>query len=148
MKRFHVHLRTENLARARAFYSALQGQERGVIEHDYLKWMVDDPRINVAVSTHGDGSRGVDHVGIEAQSDAELEEIAKRLAKAQISTLEERDANCCYANSNKHWVNDPDGVVWETFHTHGARRTYGEDATPRVEAPLPRATKASCCGSD
>lgn len=148
MKRLHLHLRTEDLTAARRFYTALLGQEPTVIEHDYLKWLVDDPHVNLAVSTHGGGASGVNHLGIQAQSDEELEEIAQRLAHAQISTLEERDANCCYAESNKHWARDPNGVVWETFHTHGARRTYGADTVPQVEQQLRSAAQSPCCAGD
>ncbi len=144
MKRFHLHLRTRDLAGARRFYSAMLGAEPTVVEADYLKWMLDDPRINLAISTREEGGSGVNHLGIQADSAAELEEIAERLRAARISTLEETGANCCYAQSDKHWASDPDGVIWETFHTHGARRTYGEDTAPDVER-IRQAAKGGCC---
>jgi len=147
MKRFHVHMRVDDLAEATRFYAALFGAAPTVEKPDYVKWMLDDPRINLAI-TSGDGARGVDHVGLQADSEAELEELNARLQAARVATLDEPGAQCCYARSDKHWAVEPSGgVVWEMFHTMGAAETYGDDhglaARPAAAAG---GAAPGCCG--
>lgn len=134
MKRLHVHIRVEDIESARRFYSTLFGAEPTVLKADYVKWSLDDPRVNFAVSNLCGGALGVDHLGIQADSDEELEELHGRLADARVETLDEVEANCCYARSNKHWARDPQGVVWEMFHTMGDSVVYGDDHAPMAQA--------------
>ncbi|MEO0974168.1 MAG: ArsI/CadI family heavy metal resistance metalloenzyme [Pseudomonadota bacterium] len=141
MKRFHVHLRTQDLAAAERFYSALLGTPPTVVQSDYLKWVVDDPRLNLAVSTGEVVGTAVDHLGLQAESPQELDELASRLARAQISAVAQEGADCCYAKADKHWTRDPEGVVWETFHTLASRPTYGDQGVPSAVSSAP------CCDS-
>ncbi|MEO0549202.1 MAG: VOC family protein [Pseudomonadota bacterium] len=127
MKRLHIHISAQDLPATKRFYSALFGMEPTVDKPDYMKWMLDDPRINLAVSQRDGAVRGVDHVGIQVDSDAELEGLNEALMAAEQSTLAEPGANCCYAHSNKHWAKDPQGVVWEMFHSMETIPTYGHD---------------------
>jgi len=152
MKRLHVHVAVENLQRSIGFYSTLFGTEPNTVKTDYAKWMLDDPRVNFAISTRG-REPGLDHLGIQAETDDELRTLAARLKEAGHSTFDEEAANCCYAQSNKSWVNDPSGLRWESFFTFGEATTYGED--PQVPAAnsaccAPSAAAAekttSCCG--
>ena len=154
MKRLHVHIAVDDLDRSVGFYSTLFGAEPTVRKSDYAKWMLEDPKVNLAISQR-DRSAGVDHLGIQVERDNDLREIAGRLKAAGESTLDQQATTCCYAQSNKAWVNDPSGVRWETFFTFGNATTYGEDE-PRVEdakaaaccapsAPAPKA--ASGCGT-
>ncbi len=142
MKRIHIHISAADLAATKRFYSALFGQAPDVDEPDYMKWMVDEPRINLAVSQRDGASRGIDHVGIQVDSDDELAALNTALQAAEQSTLAEPDAQCCYANSNKHWARDPQGVVWEMFHTMDAAPTYGHD----LRDEIPHAPKAKAVG--
>lgn len=139
MKRLHVHISVEDLAAARRFYTALLGAEPTVVKPDYAKWLLDDPRVNLAISERACGQPGISHLGVQAESAQEFDELHGRLSKAEYGTLEEKAANCCYARSDKHWALDPVGVPWEIFHTLGAAETYGED---RVSAPEVRAALA------
>lgn len=144
MKRIHIHISAEDLAATKRFYSALFGQAPSVDEPDYMKWMLDDPRINLAVSQRDGATRGVDHVGIQVDSDEELDGVNAALVAAEQSTLAEPNAQCCYASSNKHWARDPQGVIWEMFHTMDAAPTYGQDL--RDEIPhTPKAKAAGGC---
>lgn len=150
MQRLHVHVAVSDLEKSIAFYSTLFGAEPSVLKPDYAKWMLDDPRVNFAVSRRG-AAAGVDHLGIQVESDDDLEAVARRLSAAGERVAEQRQAACCYARSNKAWARDPDGVSWETFHTTGAVTTYGEDtaAKPPVEPAGccdAGAGKAACCG--
>ncbi len=144
MKRLHVHVGVSDLDRSIRFYSALFAAEPTVRKSDYAKWMLDDPRVNFAISHRGDGF-GVRHLGIQAETADELQEVYGRLKLADGPTLEEGATTCCYAKSEKTWINDPQGVAWETFHTTGESTTYGggvESAAPESHA----ATKpAPCC---
>jgi lactoylglutathione lyase len=138
MKRFHVHVHVENLEDSVRFYSALFGAQPAVSEPDYAKWMLEDPRLNFAISTGG--MRGVSHLGLQTDGVEELEAIAGRARAAGIAGEPEPDAECCYAKSSKHWFTDPQGVVWETFETHGRSESIG---SCRVE---PRnAARSGCC---
>ena len=145
MKRIHIHISAEDLAATKRFYSALFGQAPTVDKPDYMKWMLEDPRINLAVSQRDGATRGVDHVGIQVDSDDALDAVSAALVAAEQSTLAEPDAQCCYARSNKHWARDPQGVVWEMFHTMDAAPTYGHDL--RDEIPHTPKAKAvgGCC---
>ncbi len=141
MKRLHVHVAVEDLDKSKAFYATLFGAAPSVVKPDYAKWMLEDPRVNFAISARGRNA-GIDHLGIQVESGEELAELAGRLKAAGETTFDETAANCCYAIGDKSWVNDPAGVRWETFHTFGEAVTYGEDAA----APPPPAG-ASCCGA-
>lgn len=137
MKRFHVHLNVTDLDASIRFYANLFGAQPAVRKPDYAKWMLDDPRVNFAISQRG-RTPGVDHLGLQADDPAQLEEIGARLAAADAVALAERGATCCYAQSDKYWAEDPQGVRWETFHTHGEATTYSAPAHPQ---PV-----ATCCG--
>jgi lactoylglutathione lyase len=158
MKRFHVHVAVEDLAASIRFYSTLFGAGPAVVKDDYAKWMLDDPRVNFAISSRG-GKVGVNHLGLQTDSDAELELLNGRLQQAELATQAEREIACCYARSNKYWVTDPAGIAWETFHTLGSVPTFDEQPTAAPAAaaccapPPPVATveiraakAASCCG--
>lgn len=125
MKRFHVHVSVNNLAQSVRFYSTLFSAEPTVLKSDYAKWMLDDPRLNFAIST-GSGAAGISHLGIQAEDAVELSEIYDRLSRAERPVVEETGAACCYARSDKQWVADPQGVPWETFFTHGEATVYGQ----------------------
>jgi catechol 2,3-dioxygenase-like lactoylglutathione lyase family enzyme len=127
MKRLHVHVAVADLTQSIGFYSTLFGSAPTVTKPDYAKWMLDDPRVNFAISTRAGGAHGVDHLGIQVESDGELRELASRLKAAGETTRDQEATTCCYAQSNKAWVNDPSGIRWETFFTFGAATTYGED---------------------
>ena len=124
MKRFHLHLAVEDLAQNVRFYSQLFGMEPTVIKPDYAQWMLDDPRINFAISTRGTRP-GLDHLGIQVDDDTELEEMHTRLAAANAASIEREDVACCYARSNKYWVQDPQGIAWEAYHTLAAIPVFG-----------------------
>ncbi len=131
MKRLHVHVGVADLDQSIGFYSTLFGAEPSVRKNDYAKWMLDDPCVNFAISTHN-GHVGLDHLGVQAESQAELGEIAGRLKAADHALLEQSDAACCYTRSDKAWAIDPTGLRWETFHTSGAITTYGEDGLAKT----------------
>lgn len=141
MKRFHVHVAVHDIAQSIRFYSALFATQPSVTKDDYAKWMLDDPRVNFAISKRG-AKAGLDHLGIQAENEVELEAIGSQLAQADVSTLEQKGASCCYARSDKYWTIDPQGIAWESFHTLGSVPVYGEDARSKFERP---AAKAACC---
>jgi len=141
MKRFHVHVHVDNLADSVRFYSALFGAAPEVSKPDYAKWMLDDPRLNFAIST-GAG-RGVSHLGLQTDGVDELEAIAGRARAAGIEGEAEPEAECCYAKSSKHWFTDPQGLVWETFETHGRSESIGGC---RVGSEAAARNVAGCCG--
>ena len=126
MKRLHVSLAVSDLDRSIDFYTTLFGSEPSVRKRGYAKWMLEDPRVNFVLDEGGHGP-GVDHLGIQVESEAELAGITERLARAEAPLLEERAAECCYARSDKAWSLDPQGIPWEAFHTHGAIDHYGSD---------------------
>ena len=145
MKRIHIHISAADLEATKRFYSALFGQAPSVEKPDYMKWMLDEPRINLAISQRDGAARGVDHLGIQVDSDDELEAVNASLLAAEQSTLAEPDAQCCYANSNKHWARDPQGIVWEMFHTMDHAPTYGEDLQDEIpHQPVPLSA-GGCC---
>lgn len=145
MKRFHVNVAVGDLNRSTKFYEGLFGIEPTVLKEDYAKWMLDDPRINFSIST-SKRNRGVNHIGLQADTMEELEAIQERLRNAEQETFDQDDAQCCYARSSKTWVRDPDDVAWETFVTHGDITTYGDDRVP--EDVLQAAQANTCCNSE
>jgi catechol 2,3-dioxygenase-like lactoylglutathione lyase family enzyme len=133
MKRFHVNVTVDDLQQSVRFYSTLFAAEPTVLKVDYAKWMIEDPRVNFSISTGSERGAGISHLGIQAEDETELAEVFDRLAEAERPILEEKAATCCYAQSDKQWVTDPQGVVWETFFTYGQSTVYGgRDATARV----------------
>lgn len=129
MKRFHVNLAVADLTKSTRFYSTLFGEEPTVLKDDYAKWMLEDPRINFSLSSSA-RNRGINHVGLQADTVEELAEIRSRLSEAGAESFDQVDAECCYAKSTKTWVRDPDEVAWETFVTFGEITEYGEDRAP------------------
>ena len=142
MKRFHVHVSVDDLAQNVRFYSSLFGAEPTVRRDDYAKWMLDDPKVNFAISRRGD-SAGVNHLGIQVDSDEELEAMRAQLTRADQPVVDQVDAACCYAKSNKHWVQDPQGVAWETFHSLSTIPTFGQDT--RTTGKTIAVKAAACC---
>ena len=126
MKRFHVHVGVRDLQQSIRFYSTMFAAAPTVRKPDYAKWMLDDPRVNFAISTRAEKA-GLDHLGIQAEDDAELEEIGSRLAQADVSLVPQKGASCCYAKSDKYWTLDPQGIAWESFHSLDSVPVYGED---------------------
>ena len=141
MKRFHVHAHVEDLAKSVAFYSKLFAAQPTRREADYAKWMLDDPRINFAISTRG-GTIGIDHLGIQTDDVHELDELKSRAQAADMALLDEGQTTCCYARSEKHWVTDPQGIAWEHFHTLDSIPTFSQ---PREKASEQAA--GACCAT-
>ncbi len=137
MKRFHVHVNVQNLEDSIRFYSRLFGSAPNVQKPDYAKWMLDDPRLNFAISQRG-RTPGLDHLGMQVEAAEDLDEIGTRLRAAEAISLSETATTCCYARSDKHWANDPQGVRWETFRTLGEATTYSA-TSPDGQV---------CCGPD
>jgi predicted enzyme related to lactoylglutathione lyase len=154
MMRLHVHVAVDDLARSIGFYSALFDAQPSVVKPDYAKWMLDDPRVNFAISARG-RAPGLDHLGIQVEDKAELNEVYARLRKAGGDVIEQGETACCYARSEKSWIDDPAGISWETFHTTGESITYGDGSGENVArtksaskaccVPAPKA-EAACCG--
>ena len=120
------------------------GVEPAVVKDDYAKWMLDDPRVNFAI-TAGSNSTGLDHLGLQVESDDDLAKVATRLETAGQSVAKQENASCCYARGNKGWVLDPNGISWETFHTFGESTVYGSDIAPRLTPAKAPPTEESCC---
>jgi catechol 2,3-dioxygenase-like lactoylglutathione lyase family enzyme len=140
MKRLHVHVSVDQLDASIRFYSTMFGAAPTVVKADYAKWMLDDPRVNFAISERG-RTAGVNHLGIQVESADELNDMQARLGQLQTHVLEEANASCCYARSDKYWVEDPSGIAWETFHTLDSIPVYGENAQPAAE----QAAEGACC---
>jgi predicted enzyme related to lactoylglutathione lyase len=140
MKRMHVHLGVEDLDRSISFYSALFATQPTVVKSDYAKWMLDDPRVNFAISTRGK-QPGLDHLGIQVEGKDELSDVYARLQVAGGAIIEQGQTTCCYAKSEKSWIDDPAGIAWETFFTTGDSTDYGVSVEndPRV------AHAKACC---
>jgi predicted enzyme related to lactoylglutathione lyase len=138
MKRMHVHVAVDDLPRSIGFYSALFDASPAVVKPDYAKWMLDDPRVNFAISTRG-REAGLDHLGIQVETRTELHEVYARLRKAGGTVTEQGETACCYARSEKSWIDDPSGIAWETFHTTGEHTEYGDGTGERV------AHAEACC---
>lgn len=147
MKRFHVHVNVEQLDSSIRFYSTLFGAPPSVVKPDYAKWMLEDPRVNFAISQRG-RALGVDHLGMQAEEPAELAAIGARLREADAVALAEKATTCCYAHSDKFWAEDPQGVRWESFHTHGEATTYssGHDEPQACCGAPSVGTVPSTCG--
>jgi len=145
MNRFHVHVNVTDLERSMAFYTQLFGAAPSVVKSDYAKWMLDDPRVNFAISKR-DRAAGVDHLGIQADDGAALEAIGARLKAADAVSLAEVGTTCCYAHSDKYWTEDPQGLRWETFHTHGGATTYYAPAMATSADKASAGSAAACCG--
>jgi catechol 2,3-dioxygenase-like lactoylglutathione lyase family enzyme len=146
MKRLHVHVGVDDIAQSIRFYSTLFGAEPSVTKPDYAKWMLEDPRVNFAISS-GNAGRGVEHLGIQVESSEELAEVYGRLKAADRPVLEEGATTCCYAKSEKSWIADPQGVVWETFHTTGDAVDYGAGPELSVLAS-DNAAEGACCAPE
>lgn len=144
MKRFHVHVGVTDIQRSIAFYSSLFGAQPGVVKSDYAKWMLDDPHINFAISMREDAAKGIEHIGIQVENKAELAEVYSRLKDADRPVLEEGATTCCYAQSEKSWIADPDGVVWEAFLTDGNSTVYGGNPDLDQLASA-NAANSACC---
>ena len=144
MNRFHVHVRVEDIPRSIQFYSTLFGAEPAVVKDDYAKWMLDDPRVNFAISCKEGATKGVEHLGIQVEDGAELTEVYGRLKVAGGPVLEEGATTCCYAESEKSWIADPNGVVWEAFLTQGESTVYG-DSPDFDQLSGDNAAATACC---
>ena len=131
MKRMHVHVAVDDLSKSIGFYSALFAAAPSVIKTDYAKWMLDDPRVNFAISTRG-RQAGLDHLGVQAETADELKEIYARLRQAGGEVINQGQTSCCYAKSEKSWIDDPSGISWETFLTTGASTDYGDGSGERA----------------
>jgi catechol 2,3-dioxygenase-like lactoylglutathione lyase family enzyme len=157
MKRLHVHVAVDDLQRSIGFYSALFAAKPSVTKPDYAKWMLDDPRVNFAISTRG-RAPGLDHLGIQVENKTELHEVYARLREAGGAIVEQGETSCCYAKSEKSWIDDPAGISWETFHTTGEATDYGDGSGERAAriaheksccAPQSSTESASCsCSAD
>ena len=139
MKRFHVHVAVSDLQQSIRFYSALFDAPPSVTKTDYAKWMLEDPRVNFAISARG-AKRGVDHLGIQVEAEDELRDVYGRLKAAERPVLEQGEVTCCYARSEKSWISDPEGIAWETFLTRGESTVYGESA----KLAMPESGEACC----
>ena len=140
MKRFHVHVAVPDLNDSIRFYSTMFGAEPSVVKLDYAKWMLDDPRVNFAISQRS-ATAGINHLGVQVESDEELEELHARLRSAEASIAEEKGVSCCYARSDKYWVTDPSGVAWESFRNLGDIPFHAADVQAEQKA-------GGCAGSD
>jgi predicted enzyme related to lactoylglutathione lyase len=157
MKRMHVHVAVPDISDAIGFYSALFSAQPAVVKPDYAKWMLDDPRVNFAISTRG-RQPGLDHLGIQVEDGDELGEVYARLRRAGGAVIEQGQTSCCYAKSEKSWIDDPAGISWETFLTSGENTEYGDGTGERgarlahaeaccVPAPAPAQALPACCGT-
>jgi len=151
IKRFHVHVAVNDLDASIRFYSTVFGMSPTVLKPDYAKWMMDDPRINFAVSKRG-LQPGIDHLGIQVESEKELASLREQVSAAEISAFEQTDTVCCYARSDKYWIADPQGTAWETFHTLDSAPVYGDGSrTPQTVccSTMPNASESAnsntCC---
>jgi catechol 2,3-dioxygenase-like lactoylglutathione lyase family enzyme len=143
MKRLHVHVSVEDLPRSIGFYSALFAAQPSVIKADYAKWMLEDPRVNFAISTRG-RKPGLDHLGIQVEDTHELHEVYGRLRAAGGNIIEQGQTVCCYAQSEKSWIDDPAGIAWETFYTTGQSTNYGNGTGENV-ARIAHEQQSACC---
>lgn len=148
MKRFHVHVAVPDIDQGIAFYSKVFGTEPTVRKTDYAKWLVEDPRINFAISSRGEKA-GLNHLGFQLDFDEEFQAMHAQLMDADAGLVEEIGANCCYANSDKYWVTDPAGIAWETYHTLGTIPMFGSESEEASEEAASATASAGCgCGTD
>lgn len=149
MKRFHVHVGVKDLNHSVQFYSTLFGRKPTKLKEDYAKWMLEDPRLNFAISTRT-SEMGVDHLGIQVETPVELTEISERLKNADLGVYDEGETTCCYANSNKTWVEDPSGIAWEAYQNMGDAEVFSEksddkESDAESECCVPDDSESSCC---
>jgi catechol-2,3-dioxygenase len=145
MKRFHIHIGVKDLNHSIQFYSTIFGQPPVKIKDDYAKWMLEDPRLNFAISTRS-GKEGLDHLGLQVDETSELKEITERLKRADLGVFDEGTTTCCYAESDKAWVKDPAGIAWEAYHTMADVETFNVKAPASTSSCCaPKTTKPSCC---
>jgi len=148
MKRFHVHVSVSDLQQSVRFYSTLFGSQPVVQHDDYAKWMLDDPRINFAISQRGE-SVGINHLGMQVDSDAELHGMQQQLQDADANMVQQTGTSCCYAKSDKYWVSDPSGIAWETFHTLGNVPVFSDDQSMKSDTgcciPIKSQSETNCC---
>jgi len=158
MKRFHVHVAVDDLDASVRFYSTVFGLSPTVLKNDYAKWMLDDPRINFAISKRG-LKPGLDHLGMQVDTEEELTALRRQVAQGEIAALDQQNASCCYARADKYWITDPQGIAWETFHTLGNIPVFGEDTqrdkadnvaccTPMANQSSEKADAACCTPAD
>ena len=140
MKRFHVHVAVPDLEKGIRFYSTVFGAAPSVVQPDYAKWMLEDPRVNFAISQRGQAA-GVNHLGFQVDESAELDQIHGRLQQAGAEVVEEKNVSCCYARSDKYWVKDPAGIAWESFRSLDPVPLYGGEAACGSE-------KSGCCANE
>jgi catechol 2,3-dioxygenase-like lactoylglutathione lyase family enzyme len=148
MKRMHIHVGVENLDASIKFYSAMFGAQPVKTKPDYAKWMLDDPRVNFAISTRA-SKQGVDHLGIQAEEESELQELRERMKKADMGVDDEGETTCCYARSDKSWVHDPAGVAWEVYRTMEDAQVFSEKHEPVAASGAccaPEVKSTGCCG--
>jgi catechol 2,3-dioxygenase-like lactoylglutathione lyase family enzyme len=152
MKRFHVHIRVDDLNASIAFYERLFSVPPTRVEADYAKWMLDDPRVNFAISTRG-GQAGLDHLGFQTDTAEELVQLKTQAQSADMALIDEGETSCCYAQSDKHWITDPQGIAWEHFHTLGNIPVFNDKQSTQGSSAVccapptaqPAATASACC---
>lgn len=144
MKRFHVHVSVADLPKSINFYATLFGAPPSVVKEDYAKWMLDDPRLNFAISQRG-GALGVDHLGLQVDAADELTALEAQLRRADAGLVEEMGTTCCYAESDKYWVKDPQGVAWETFHSLRSAPTFSAPNPVAIPIVVAQPAAAACC---
>jgi hypothetical protein len=153
MKRFHVHIRVEDLSASVAFYEHLFSAPPTRLETDYAKWMLDDPRVNFAISTRG-GKPGLDHLGFQTDTSEELVQLKVQANNADMRMIDEGETSCCYTQSDKHWITDPQGIAWEHFHTLGNIPVFNENQAVNASGSAccasptakPASATSACCG--
>lgn len=144
MKRFHVHMAVDNLDQNIEFYRALFAAEPTIVKADYAKWQLENPRVNFSISARG-AEAGLEHLGIQVDSAEELAEVESRLARAEGPVTEQTGTACCYARSDKYWIQDPQGIAWESFHTLDSIPTFNDQASACGTPTDPPPVSSSCC---
>lgn len=148
MKRMHIHLGVNDIEESVRFYSALFGTEPTKLKADYAKWMLEDPRLNFAVSTRA-RNIGLDHMGLQVDDPAELNTLRQQMSAANIATHRDGETTCCYARSEKSWVEDPNGVAWEAYHTmQDAQIFSADDTTGEPACCTPETPQGVCCAPE
>ena len=146
MKRMHIHISVEDLGKSVEFYSTLFASKPDKLKSDYARWKLQDPAVNFAVSTRGE-SAGVNHLGIQVDEDTELEDLRDRLLKGKVQTFGEGETVCCYAESDKSWIQDPAGVPWEVYRSMQDAPVYIDDSRPSNNVCcVPSKEETACCG--
>ncbi len=146
MTRLHIHVSVDDLEKSIQFYSTLFGAEPTKQKADYAKWLLDDPAVNFAISARG-AKAGMDHLGIQAENEAEMTALRERIQKADLETFSEGETTCCYAKSDKTWVQDPNGIAWETYHTMAEVEFFNDAPVAEGGCCIPKVSeqKSSCC---